>query len=226
MSRVVALVIVLIAITAVVLWAAGGSLSWNADMAPAVIGNLLIIVVLLVSLVMHWQGTLTDAARYAAIWIALLFALILGYSYRADLRDAWQRVTGELNPATPIERARGEIVLRRADDGHFHADVGINGTTVRMLVDTGATTIALSASDAARAGIDVDKLSFNAVVSTANGLAPAANVQLAEVRVGSIVRKNIRASVGRNMDGSLLGLSFLDQLSKYSSTADELVLED
>ncbi|MFM9863575.1 MAG: TIGR02281 family clan AA aspartic protease [Micropepsaceae bacterium] len=226
MNRVAALVVILIAITAAVLWAAGGSLNWNAETMPAVIGNLLIVVVLLASLVMHWRGSLTDAARYTAIWLALLFALILGYSYRADFRDAWQRVTGELNPATPIERTGGEVVLRRADDGHFHADVGINGATVRMLVDTGATTIALSAADAARAGIDVDALSFDAVVSTANGLAPAAHVQLAEVRVGSIVRKNIRASIGRNMDSSLLGLSFLDQLSKYSSTADEMVLED
>ncbi|NOT41406.1 MAG: TIGR02281 family clan AA aspartic protease [Alphaproteobacteria bacterium] len=226
MSRVAALVVILIAITALVIWAAGGSLTWNAETTPAVIGNLLIVVVLLASLVMHWRGSLTDAARHIAIWLALLFALILGYSYRTDFRDAWQRVTGELNPATPIERSGGEIVLRRADDGHFHADVGINGATVRMLVDTGATSIALSAADAARAGIDVDGLSFDGVVSTANGYAPAASVTLKEVRVGSIVRRNIRASVQQNLTDSLLGLSFLDQLSKYSSTADEMVLED
>ncbi len=226
MSRVVALVVILIAITAVVLWAAGGTLAWNPDTTPAVIGNLLIVVVLLASLVMHWRGSLTDAARHTMIWLAILFALILGYSYRSDFGNAWQRITGELNPATPIERSAGGVVLRRAADGHFHADVGVNGATVRMLVDTGATTIALSTADAARAGIDVGALSYDAVVSTANGNAAAANTLLAEVRVGSIVRRNIRASVGRNLSDSLLGLSFLDQLSKYSSTADEMVLED
>lgn len=226
MSRVVALVVILIAVTAVVLWAAGGSLNWNSDTTPAVIGNLLIVVVLLTSLVMHWRGSLTDAARYTMIWLAILFALILGYSYRSDFRNAWQRVAGELNPAAPVERTEGEVVLRRAGDGHFHADVGINGVTVRMLVDTGATTIALSAADATRAGIDIDALTYDSVVSTANGEAVAANVRLAEVRIGSIVRRDIRASVQRNLTDSLLGLSFLDQLSKYSSTADEMVLED
>ncbi len=226
MSRVAALVVILIAISAIVLWVAGGSLAWNAETTPAVIGNLLIVAVLVTSLVMHWRGSLTDAARYALIWLGLLFALILGYSYRSDFRDAWQRVAGELNPATPIERSSGEVVLRRAEDGHFHADVGVNGATVRMLVDTGATTIALSAEDAARAGIDVDELTFNSFVSTANGMAVAASVELKEVRVGSIVRRNVRASVQRNLGDSLLGMSFLDQLTKYSSEADQMILKD
>ena len=226
MSRTVALVAVLIAITAVVIWAAGGSFSWNAEKTPAVIGNLLIIAVLVTSLVMHWRGSLTDAARYTVIWLGLLFVLILGYSYRSDFRDAWQRVAGELNPATPLERSGGEVVLRRAEDGHFHADVGVNGKTVRMLVDTGATTIALSAEDAARAGIDVGALTFDAFVVTANGTATAANVTLSEVRVGSIVRRNVRASVQRNLGDSLLGMSFLDQLTKYSSEADQMILKD
>lgn len=226
MNRVIALVVILIAITALVLWVSGGSLSWNAESSPAVIGNLLIVAVLLVSLVMHWRGSLTDAARYAVIWLAILLGLVWGYSYRAEFSDAWQRVTGELNPTTPIERGNGAVALRRADNGHFQADVGVNGVTIRMLVDTGATTIALSAADAERAGIKVDALSFDSVVSTANGYAPAASVLLTEVRVGSIVRRNVRASVQRTLTDSLLGLSFLDLLSKYSSTADELVLED
>jgi aspartyl protease family protein len=95
-----------------------------------------------------------------------------------------------------------------------------------MLVDTGATMIALDPADATRAGINVDALSFDSVVSTANGPAAAAGVRLSEVRVGSIVRKDVRASVSRGLTGSLLGLSFLDRLSKYSSEADQLVLQD
>lgn len=226
MSRVAALVVILIAVTAIVLWAAGGSLAWTSDTTPALIGNVLILTVLLTSLVMHWRGSLTDAARYTLIWLGLFLALILGYSYRSDFRDAWHRVAGELNPATPIERTAGEVVLRRAEDGHFHADVGVDGTTVRMLVDTGATTIALSAEDAARAGIDVDALTFDTFVSTANGTALAAKVELKEVRVGSIVRRNVRAAVQRNLGDSLLGMSFLDQLTKYSSEADQMILKD
>ncbi len=190
------------------------------------IGTALLIAVLIASHVFNWRGTASDALRYTLIWGGLFLSIILAYSYRNDANGVWQRVSGELNPAMPLERNGGEVVLRRAEDGHFHADVSINGATIRMLVDTGATMIALDPADAARAGVNVDALSFDAVVSTANGLAPAASVRLQEVRVGSIVRKDVRASVSRGLTGSLLGLSFLDRLSKYSSEADQLVLRD
>jgi aspartyl protease family protein len=226
MSRVAALVVILIAITALVIWAAGGSLALDANRAPMAIGTALLIAVLVSSHVFNWRATASDAVRYTLMWAGLFLALILVYSYRNDADGVWQRVTGELNPATPIERTGGEVVLRRAEDGHFHADVAVNGTTIRMLVDTGASMIALGIEDAARIGIDINALSFNDVVSTANGPAASANVKLDEVRLGSIVRKNVRASVSRGLTGSLLGMSFLDRLSKYSSEGDQLVLQD
>jgi aspartyl protease family protein len=95
-----------------------------------------------------------------------------------------------------------------------------------MLVDTGASTIALSVDDATRIGIDVGALEFTTFVSTANGTAVAAKVRLKEVRLGSIVRRDVRATVTRNLDGSLLGLSFLDQLSSYATQSDQLILKD
>lgn len=226
MPRVVALVLILIAITALVVWAAAGSLALDGERAPMAIGTALLIAVLVASHVFNWRGTANDAVRYTLIWGGLFLALILAYSYRNDANGVWQRVTGELNPATPLERSGRQVVLRRADDGHFHADVTVNGNPVRMLVDTGASTIALSTEDAARAGIDIDALSFTSFVSTANGVTAAADVRLDEVRVGPIVRRNVRAMVTRNLDGSLLGLSFLDQLSRYASESDQLILQD
>ena len=142
MPRVAALVLILIAITALVLWAAGGSLALDTDRALMAIGTALLIAVLVASHVFNWRGTASDAVRYTLIWGGLFLALVLAYSYRNDANGVWQRVTGELNPAMPLERGGGEVVLRRAEDGHFYADVGINGTTIRMLVDTGATMIA------------------------------------------------------------------------------------
>jgi aspartyl protease family protein len=226
MSRVAALVAILIAITALVVWAAGGSLALDSDRAPLAIGTALLIAVLVGSHVMNWRATASDAVRYTLIWGGLFLALILAYSYRNDANGVWQRITGELNPAQPLELGGGAVVLRRAGDGHFHADVAVNGTTIRMLVDTGATDIALDPADAARAGINVDTLKFDSVVSTANGPAAAANIRLDEVRIGQIVRKDVRASVSRGLSGSLLGLSFLDRLKKYSSEGDQMVLQD
>src|SRR4051794_35533798 len=47
----------------------------------------------------------------------------------------------------------GEIQIDRSADGHFYADVQINGATVHMMVDTGASGIALSRDDARSAGV-------------------------------------------------------------------------
>jgi aspartyl protease family protein len=131
-----------------------------------------------------------------------------------------------VNPALPQQRSTGEVVLRRADNGHFYADVEVNGATIRMMADTGASLIALSADDAESAGIDVDQLDFIFVVSTANGQAAAAEVRLDEVRVGSIVRQDVRAMVSRGLSGSLLGMSFFSSLSRVAMESDELILED
>lgn len=119
-----------------------------------------------------------------------------------------------------------EVVLQRAGDGHFYVDVDVNGSTVRMLADTGASAIALSAEDAERAGIDVDQLDFSHAASTANGLAAVAEVELNEVRVGSIVRRDVRGIVTRGLSHSLLGMSFFNSLSKVAMESDELVLQD
>lgn len=228
MRSVIMIVVLLLAATALVLWAAGSVdevLGTGFD-SPTLLASAALFVILLSSLVRNWRASGGQALQYTAIWIALFLALVLGYSYRNDLKPLWQRVAGEVNPALPQQRSAGEVVLRRAADGHFYADVEINGQTIRMLVDTGATTIALSADDARRAGIDVDRLDFIFTVSTANGEATAAEVKLDAVSVGPIARRNVRAMVTRGLSGSLLGMSFFNSLSTFAIETDELVLRD
>lgn len=228
MNRILALALALIAVTVLVVWIAGSSLpAFGTDQESASFAyNAILVVVLLSVLVLGWRGTASQALRYALIWVAIGLALVVGYSYRNDLAPVWQRVAGEVNPALPQQRAKDEVVLRRADDGHFYVDVDVNGTSIRMLADTGASLIALSAADAERAGIDVDQLDFIYAVSTANGQAAAAEVRLDEVRVGSIVRQDVRAMVTRGLSGSLLGMSFFSSLSKVAMESDELILQD
>jgi aspartyl protease family protein len=226
MSRQTIVIVALIALALLVTWLASSGTATSSDDYLRLIATGTVLIAVLSSVIMNWQGNLSDAARYGLIWVGLFFMIILGYSYRAEVNGAWQRVTGELSPTTPITRSGGEVVLRRASDGHFYADVALNGATVRMLADTGATTIALTESDAARAGIDIAKLDYIFVVQTANGEAPAAEVTLREVRVGSIVRTNVRASVGKNLGSSLLGMNFFNTLSKVSIESNELLLRD
>jgi aspartyl protease family protein len=120
----------------------------------------------------------------------------------------------------------GDVTLRRAGNGHFYADAEVNGTSVRMLADTGASIVVLGEDDAESVGLDPDSLDYSQSVSTANGRASAAVVTLDELRVGSIVRQNVRALVTKGLSGSLLGMSFFNTLSQVSMESDELVLKD
>jgi aspartyl protease family protein len=97
--------------------------------------------------------------------------------------------------------------------GHFVVDGQINSGSVRFLVDTGATAIALSAADATRLGIDYRK-GQPSLMGTANGTAVAYRVRLGTVRVGEIVVNNVDAAVleGAQMPFALLGMSFLNRM--------------
>lgn len=228
MARIWILVAALAAITVLIIWLATGNghATDTQEGTAWVAYSVTIAAVALSALILQWRGTPSQGLLYALIWVGLGFLLILGYSFRNDAGAVWSRVAGELNPAQPIARSSSEVVLRKAGDGHFYADVDVNGSSIRMLADTGASAIALSEEDAETAGIDVDQLDFVYRISTANGEAAAAQVQLDEVRVGSIVRNDVRAFVSRGLRGSLLGMSFFSTLAKVSFESDELVLKD
>jgi aspartyl protease family protein len=158
------------------------------------------------------------------IAVAVVAALVVSNVADHLSSTAPQRAVEASNTAS--SRGIAEVVLQRAGDGHFYVDVDVNGSTVRMLADTGASAIALSAEDAERAGIDVDQLEFSRAASTANGVAAVAEVELDEVRAGSIVRRDVRGIVTRGLPCSLLGMSFFSSLSKVAMESDELVLRD
>jgi len=107
------------------------------------------------------------------------------------------------------------ITLQADSRGHFVAQGQINGGTVRMLVDTGATMIALSASDATRLGIDYRKGQAG-MVNTANGSAPVYRVRLNTVKIGDIELSQVDALVQENgLPFALLGMSFLNRTEMH-----------
>jgi aspartyl protease family protein len=96
--------------------------------------------------------------------------------------------------------------------GHFLTTGNVNGTTVRFIVDTGASTIAIGASDARRIGIDPSKGQMG-YSQTANGVTQVALVKLNSVRVGDIVLNNVDATVHQqDLPFALLGMSFLNRM--------------
>lgn len=168
------------------------------------------------------------AANFA-VWAGLFVAVLVGYTYRDDLMDVAARVVGEFSPTTAVvDSANGTATFRRGLDGHFTVASTVNGTSMPLLFDTGASAVVLSYRDAERAGIDVGHLSFTLPVMTANGTGRAAPVQLDRIEVGGIARRNVRAFVAEDgaLQGSLLGMTFLETLSRYSVAGDKLELAD
>jgi len=108
---------------------------------------------------------------------------------------------------------RQKTVLTADGQGHFWASAEINGTSARVLVDTGATFVSMSNATARRLGINYLD-GQKGFTSTANGTVPVFRVRLASVRIGDISLNNIEASVheGNNLPVILLGMSFLNRV--------------
>jgi aspartyl protease family protein len=116
------------------------------------------------------------------------------------------------------------IVLPVSSGGHFMAQGAINGRSVNFMLDTGATTIALSAADAQRIGLDFSK-GQPVRVNTANGVAQGWRVRLNSVRVGDVEVYDIEAIVSQQpMPFVLLGNSFISRFSMRRDS-DQMVLE-
>ena len=114
--------------------------------------------------------------------------------------------------------------LRRASDGHFYADVAVNGWPVAMLVDTGASTVALTVADAQRLGIAVDPASFRVVGAGASGPVRGMATTLDEVTMGPLRAGPVQAVVVEGLDRSLLGQSWLGKLEQVRIEGDRMML--
>lgn len=178
------------------------------------------------------QTNLGEAARNAAIWIGIVLILMAGYVFRFDLQDVGSRFTGGLIPGSPISSTATDganrVTLIRAPNGHFEARADIDGATVRFLVDTGASDVVLSARDARKIGIELDRLNYSIPVSTANGVTRVARTTVDRLSIGSISRSRVGVSVAQpgDLGQSLLGQTFLESLSAYEKRGDRLTLID
>jgi aspartyl protease family protein len=107
--------------------------------------------------------------------------------------------------------------LRASGNGHFVTTASINNRDVEVLVDTGASVVALSYDDARQIGLRPGSLSFDIPVSTANGVTKAARVTLKEVEIDGVRVGDVPGIVMPEgaMNGSLLGMSFLSRLSSF-----------
>lgn len=129
-------------------------------------------------------------------------------------------------PIAAPPNSRSMVVPRDAR-GQFQVDGRVDGQQISFMVDTGASVIALTASDAARLGIHPAQSEFVAAVKTANGTVRGAPTQLDMVEVGDLLVRDVPALVlpDEALSENLLGLSFLSRLRRFEYSDGKLVLE-
>ncbi|MDJ0642119.1 MAG: TIGR02281 family clan AA aspartic protease [Erythrobacter sp.] len=119
----------------------------------------------------------------------------------------------------------GDHTLHRQSDGHFYASAHVDGVPVRMMVDTGASVIALTGSDAAAIGVQWDESQVRHIGQGANGAVYGVNTRLDEVEIGGITRRNVSAVViPQGLGVSLLGQSYLSQIGAVEIADDRMIM--
>jgi aspartyl protease family protein len=120
----------------------------------------------------------------------------------------------------------GDFTLTRAPDGHFYTDAQVNGTVIRFLVDTGASSVALSKADAARIGLQFTDAEFTATGQGAGGKLALKPVMLDHIIVGTTDAANVEGViVDSDMKTSLLGQSWLKRVGTVEIKGDRMVLK-
>ena len=160
--------------------------------------------------------------------VVLGFALMASFGTALTIRHL--EGDGMAQAATPVvEAAVGasgtDAQVVKGADGHYWAEAHIDGKAVRVLVDTGASVVALTRADALRLGVDPEPEAFTGKVQTASGVVRAAPVQLKTISVaGARVDRVEALVVEQGLEYSLLGMSYLGRLSAFSATPAGLTL--
>ena len=125
----------------------------------------------------------------------------------------------------PASSEPASQAIPKSSDGHFWAEGEVDGRSVRFLVDTGATAVALTPADAQKLGLRPADLHYSYKVVTAGGQTRAASVRLKSISVAGARLDNVDALViETGLDTSLLGMTYLGRLASFEATRGELVL--
>ena len=183
----------------------------------------LIYLVVLLAMVGGWffmqsREGLNRTLQYAAIW-AMIF---IGGAAAVGL---WNDISRDTRQTQISVSGSNQIIVPRARDGHYYLTLDINDAAINFAVDTGASEMVLSQADAARAGLDPDSLAYLGRAATANGETRTAFVRLDEVRLGGVVDQDVPAVVNQGeMEGSLLGMGYLQRWGRIEIAEGELIL--
>src|SRR5436305_9132632 len=165
-------------------------------------------------------GRFVRLAFSAALLALMIFLVLQMAPYQPEL----SRLTCKLG--LDDQRVAGkELRVPMSADGHFWVRASINGIDRRMLIDSGATITALSATSAREAKVDISSGLAPVILQTANGAAPARPGRVDELRIGNIVARNLRIVTSPGLgDMDVLGMNFLSRLQSWRVEGQTLIL--
>lgn len=162
--------------------------------------------------------------RAVIAWVCIAAILYLVFSNRARLAEVGTDLGNRLGLTEQM--VEGDTVrIRQSPDGHFYATVRLNGVERRMLIDSGATTTAISEATAKAIGVVPRRLP-PVVITTANGMVEAARGRIETVRIGSLETRDLPVVVSPafgNLD--VIGMNFLSRLGSWRVERGTLILE-
>jgi aspartyl protease family protein len=134
-------------------------------------------------------------------------------------------------PVSVVAAAKPQVtfanaaIIDREPDGHYWTRADVDGTAVKFMVDTGASTVAITFRDAQRIGLKPEELDFKWEIRTAGGIVYGAAVTLDRIRIGQVEVENVEGMVLREgLDQSLLGMTFLGELYSYEFRKSQLLI--
>lgn len=170
--------------------------------------------------------------RWAGIFLLFGLALAAGW-FLPDADPATPQAAINVVPdaatnsdsTDDLTEATDETILARQGDGHFYANVDVNDTEIRFMVDTGATGIALNAEDAEALGLAWHDGELRVVGRGVSGDVYGKRVKLRSVQLGDLLAQEVDAVIiPRGLDVSLLGQSFLSKAASLRIENDEMVI--
>jgi len=174
-------------------------------------------------------GIITLLGLYAFQNRAIIYDA-LGSEQSLDTKPVEKNKTIKPRPSASVVTTStgGKVRIPKSKrDGQFWTDAKINNRTVKFLVDTGASSVALTPSDAKAAGINPRRLDYNVRISTANGVGRAASVTLKSIKIGTIKVRNVPAIVvEQGLSVSLLGMTYLGQIDDIQVTPEAMILDN
>lgn len=152
-------------------------------------------------------------ALFASLALASLFAAgFIVFAFRDDLGYLGQRLRAEAT-GKPV-RIGSSLRIPLSIDGHFWVEAEVDGTTVKFLVDSGATMTTIDRATARRAGLAVNP-QRDQLVRTGNGTIRVSSAIAGEIAIGPIERRRVKLHIAETDNINVLGMNFLSSLDRW-----------